>query len=367
MRIPFDEAKAGAAERARGEANAVATARRALELGINHIDTAQGYGNSERLVGLALRELGRGSFHVTTKAPVRASRDVTRKSLDESLARLGVDRIDVLDLHGINSREKLKTALAARGPLTAVREAIEQGIVSHAAFSSHAGPEVIVPALETGAFSAVSLLYGWTYRRNEAAVARAAELDVGVLILSPAEKGGMLFRPPPALEEVCRPFSPLALSHRWALSRKGVTTLAIGPACPAEFDAHASAADGPDDPAPEEAAALARWEQAERQALGATRCTVCFRCLPCPEDVAIPEILRLRNLGRAFGMTEFGAMRYNLLGNGGDWFPGQKADRCNRCGQCLPRCPERLDIPALLDDTHRMLAGAPRKRLWSVG
>ena len=57
-------------------------------------------------------------------------------------------------------------------------------------------------------------------------------------------------------------------------------------------------------------------------------------------------------------------MRYNLLGSGGDWFPGQKADRCTRCGQCLPLCPEKLQIPDLLADTHEILGGEEKKRLW---
>ena len=75
MRIPFREDKVTAGERVRKEANAVATMRRALELGMTHVDTARGYGNSERLVGLGLKELGRDRFVVTTKVSAGRSRD----------------------------------------------------------------------------------------------------------------------------------------------------------------------------------------------------------------------------------------------------------------------------------------------------
>ncbi|NQT94049.1 MAG: aldo/keto reductase [Lentisphaerae bacterium] len=369
MRIPFNEDTITAEERAEKEANAVATVRAAMDAGINHIDTARGYGNSERLVGLALKELGREHFVLSTKISIQPSRDKAREQIDTCLRELGVDHIDVLDLHGINDEETLKVATSPDGCLKAVQEAIENGSVSHAAFSAHAGPEIVIPAMNTGLFSAASLLFWWTYQRHAPSVTRAAELDMGILTLSTSEKGGLLFHTPPRLVEACHPFSPLTLTHRWLLAQPGVTTLAVGPANPDQLAPHLEAvkeaAVNPQDYlADGEAEALERWVEAEKQALGPTRCTVCFRCLPCPKDVNIPEILRLRNLGTAFDMSEFGKMRYNLLGSADNWFPGQKADQCNRCGDCLPRCPENLAIPDLLEDTHAMLLDRPRKRLW---
>ena len=365
MRVPFNEEQASKEERASAEENAVATMCKALDLGVNHVDTARGYGNSERLIGLGLKELGRDKFHVTTKIPIQESREEAKKHIDEALERMCIDRIDVLDLHGINTLEIMRIATDPKGCVAAVQDAIDEGKVGHAAFSSHAGPDVIVPAMETGLFDAVSLHHWWTLPKNAESVARAKELDIGILILSPAEKGGLLFRPTPELKEVCKPFTPLGLTHRWMLAQEGVTTLSVGAANPGEFEAHLAALAGLEHClSGEETAALSKWFQAEKAALGNSRCTLCNKCMPCPQDVAIPQILRLRNLMKAFNLTEFGKMRYNLLGEGGDWFPGQKSDKCNSCGECLPRCPEKLQIPELLAETHDILTGEQKKRLW---
>jgi uncharacterized protein len=63
-------------------------------------------------------------------------------------------------------------------------------------------------------------------------------------------------------------------------------------------------------------------------------------------------------------MSEYGSYRYTMLENAGHWFPGNKGNRCTDCGDCLPRCPEQLNIPALLADAHQKLHGSPRRRLW---
>ena len=108
---------------------------------------------------------------------------------------------------------------------------------------------------------------------------------------------------------------------------------------------------------------VARLKQ-ENERLGSDRCAQCYDCLPCPEAINIPEVLRLRNLAIAHDMKAFGEYRYRMFENAGHWFPGKRGDRCTDCGDCLPRCPEQLDIPRLLRDTHDRLSGPKRRRLW---
>ncbi|MFP4416437.1 MAG: aldo/keto reductase [Fibrobacterota bacterium] len=364
MRIPFKEEGCSKKKREANERNAIETIRAAADLGINHIDTARGYGNSERLVGLGFQEVGRDRFVLTTKIGANTSREDTRRQIDEACGRMQTDHIEIVDVHGINSPESARKTLGESGCARGIHDAIDEGIVSHAAFSSHGEPELIRQTIDSGMFAAVSLLYWYTYQRHAETVAYARKKDLGVLILSPSEKSGMLYDAPEKLRQTCAPHNPLVLAHRWLLSQPAVTTLAIGARNPEDFAAHMPAVENGLALTGSEKAALARWESHQREALGNTFCSICFKCMPCPQDVAIAEILRLRNLAKAYDMKEFGRMRYNLLGNAGDWFPGRQSPACTRCGYCIPRCPLQLNIPELLNETHELLIGKKRKRLW---
>lgn len=371
MRIPPFEGESEDAARER----AFATLRRALDVGINHIETARGYGLSETFIGQAIAQgvIRRDEFLLTTKIPPAESADEFRHALDDSLARLQTDHVDILDVHGINTEELLDLTLRKNGTLTAIRRAVDEGIVGHVGFATHAPLETILRAIKTGEFESVNLHYYYMNQRNRPAVELAASLDMGVFIISPTDKGGQLFNPPSKLVDLCQPISPITWNQRWLLSQPEVHTLSLGAAKPEEFDAHLEGAVG--GPLTEVERAVDERLQMQLKVLENTYCSFCHECLPCPEDVNIPEILRLRNLAIAYDMVEFGRYRYGMFirrdpetgqptGGAGHWFPGRQGDWCTDCGECLPRCPLKLNIPELLRDAHERLSGREGRRLW---
>jgi uncharacterized protein len=353
------------------------TLRRALDVGINHIETARGYGLSEQLIGTALKNgtIRREEFYLTTKIGPNPSADEFRKALEDSMARMNVSHVDNLDIHGVNLQEHVDLCQNKGTCMEAAQKAVAEGLVGHLGFSTHGPLQVIVNAIETDLFESVNLHYYYINQRNLPAVERAIAHDMGVFIISPTDKGGQLFKPSPHLVELSQPWTPIQMNQRWLLAQPTVHTLSLGCERPEEFDAHLEMANREHGPLTEEEQEIfARLERAMGR-LGENYCNFCHACLPCPEDVHIPEILRLHNLTVGFGMEEFGKYRYkmfahkdpetgNRVGGAGHWFPGTDAAFCTDCGDCLPRCPLHLPIPALLHETHTALSGEVGKRLW---
>ncbi|MEL6159000.1 MAG: aldo/keto reductase [Cyanobacteria bacterium J06623_5] len=340
----------------------------AIDRGINHIETAPAYGRSEQLIGRALSALqlnrgdGRAQLTITSKLTPTPEGAQIAPAIEASLDRLQVDYLDCLAIHGINTQTHLdwvtNIMLGAIAPLQS------RGLVRHVGFSTHGPLALIQRAIATNAFSFINLHYNFFFQRNAPAIEQAHQQDMGIFIISPADKAGMLYTPPEQLKTLCAPFDPLLLNYRWLLSDPRITTLSVGPAVPAELAWPLEAADS-DGPLTElERTAIERLNVAMQDRLGSDRCAQCDRCLPCPESINIPEVLRLRNLAVAYDMRAFGQYRYGMFENAGHWFPGRRGDRCTDCGDCLPRCPQQLDIPTLLRDTHNRLRGKQRRRLW---
>jgi len=348
------------------EANAVATTFKAVELGINHIETAKGYGKSEQFIGAAFKaglDRQRDLLIVTTKIPPTKDAGTMRQLIKESLQKLKLDYIDNFDIHGINTWEHVQMVKQPNGCMQAVREAMQAGLIRHVGFSTHGSLEVIMAAIATDLFESVNLHYYYFNQRNAPAIALAHQKDMGVFIISPSDKGGLLYSPPAKLIELCHPYTPVELNDRFLLSDPRIHTLSLGAANPNEFDAHRNVWDQ-DLPLNDLEISLIKNLDTQYLALGSDRCSQCFECLPCPEKINIPEVLRLRNLAIAFDMEEFSKYRYKMFENAGHWFPGAKANKCTDCGDCLPRCPEELNIPNLLRDSHNRFHTQEGKRLW---
>ena len=256
----------------KGQRNLEATILRALELGINHIETARGYGSSEMQLGWILPRLPREKMIVQTKvAPCATAREF-RETFEQSMRNLKLDHVELLSLHGINNAEFLDWSLRKGGCLDEARKLQREGRCRFVGFSTHATTDIILKAVESDGFDYVNVHWYFVNELNWPAVLAARKRDMGVFIISPSDKGGKLYAPPARLRELCAPLSPMQWNDLWCLARPEVHTLSIGAASPGDFDEHVASLEyydrAADIAAPIEAALRAEMERV----LGADWC-----------------------------------------------------------------------------------------------
>jgi aryl-alcohol dehydrogenase-like predicted oxidoreductase len=135
---------------------AVALVHHALDRGCTYLDTAPSYadGVSERRLGLALKGRPRERLVIATKTHTRTERDA-RRDLEGSLARLGVETIDLVQVHAVGDAADLERALSKEGPLAALTKARDEKLVRFLGVTGHRDPAVMRAALERHAFDAV--------------------------------------------------------------------------------------------------------------------------------------------------------------------------------------------------------------------
>ncbi|NNJ70249.1 MAG: aldo/keto reductase, partial [Kiritimatiellales bacterium] len=193
-----------------GQANVEACVYHALEHGINHIETARGYGPSEMQLGWVLQNIDRDKFLMQTKIGVTETAKEFLEKFETSMRYLQLEYVDFLSIHGINTRDLMETSLKKAGCLAAIRQLQKEGRVRFCGFSTHAGPEVVVDTCKTGEFDYVNLHWYFVYDQlHWPMVEAAAKMDLGVFIISPNDKGGMLYNPTPKMSVLCDPLTPM--------------------------------------------------------------------------------------------------------------------------------------------------------------
>jgi predicted aldo/keto reductase-like oxidoreductase len=353
MRLPMIGTGAGARV---DRDQAIPMIRRALEAGVNYVDTAVGYCNqdSQRVVGEALQGW-RDRVVLSTKNPYFGDDEkVWWSHLETSLERLQTSWIDVYHHHGIGWElyaGQIEPRLAGW-----MRKAQRQGLIRHIACSFHDTNAALLKLVGSGYPSVVTVQYNLLDRQLEEGLAAAHAAGIGVVVMGPVAGGrlgdnasvlaglvpGIRQVPELALRFVlANPHVTLALSGMGTLQmvEENVRTCA-DPVALSEADRRSI--DG-------------HLKQLKRMA--DLYCTGCNYCLPCPHGVAIPQIFECFNRGRVYGL--WGSARGGYARIGAD--PAdtlKRADACTGCGLCETKCPQHIKIRDQLREAAAALGEA---------
>lgn len=339
------------------EDKAIPVIQRAYELGVNYFDTAPTYcqKESEVVLGMAIKPW-RDHIILSTKNPIEdASGAHWRERLELSLRKLDVSHIDFYHMWGIDWQEYEERIIAPNGPLFEARRARDEGLIRHISFSFHDKPESLPRLIDTGNFETMLVQYNLLDRANEAGIAHAAKKGLGVVIMGPLG-GGRLAGFSSEINRMipggARSTPELAL--RFVLTNPGVCVALSGMSSVQMVEENAATASRLGPLSDDERARLGQALDETRK-LADLYCTGCGYCMPCPNEVNIPKCFEYMNYYRLYGLKDFAKQAYGKLGKPGQWIKGEPASACLECGECEPKCPQKIPIIAQLKEVAREL------------
>ena len=329
---------------------------RAVDKGMNYIDTAVCYGDSEKVIRRALKSSAglRDKLVIATKWDAGASDTKAEilASLDKSLGRLGVDQVDVMQLHWLGGGHKVPdngiNRLDNPELYLAMEEAKKAGKVRFFGATSHAGDraKILAHAIDKGAFDMLLVkmnVLDFADAGLPALLAKAKQKDIGVVAMKSQPGGGRI----PGAYEKSR-YSIFQANLRWTLEQGGVTSVV-----------HSKL--GTEDAAQDLAigAVQEKLGASDRALLdqyaAALSPDYCRGCADgcttaCPAGVAVPHVLQFAMYDREYGWHERARAHYAELPATGRW-----SEACVGCSACSDACPHGVDAAAGVREARRRL------------
>ena len=309
---------------------------RALDLGINYIDTARGYqgGQNEKMVGSVL-ERRRGETYIGTKCGVSGSVDGIVASVEESLRALRTDVIDIIQFHGIERDEHLTWAPA----IEAFGKLRDQGKVRFVGVTYHTRMAELTRALAKNDFWDTALV-AYNFNTEESlseAIREAAKAGKGIIAMK-TQGGGFQTS---SFEGA----TAHQASLKWVLQNEGVTGAVPGVTTIQQLEEDFAASG--------KRLSLydrLRLEGFARASAGKT-CLMCGDCDgSCPEGVKVREVNRALMYAECYRDAALGKLTYEEIP------PTERASACVSCSGCKVRCRGRLDIAGRMRRAHALLA-----------
>ncbi len=296
---------------------AVKVVERALDLGINLIDTSVYYDDSEIRIGKGIAGR-REELIVVTKCSWRSAK-ATQNALEKSLKQLNTDYIDIWLFHNVSTDEAYKTMLRENESLKIARGAIESEKVRHLGISTHS-MAIAQKAVKSGLFEVILFPFNFvTNHAEEQLVPLAKQHDVGFLAMK-SFAGGQL------------PDADLAIKY---LLQFDTVVPVPGIETVQNIEEIVKVVEGPWKLSDQD------WQRIEaiRAQKGSKLCMWCEYCRPCPKDINVPWVMNIESMWILWGKAGFPGRMLKHIKQGRE---------CDGCGECEDRCPYQLNIRVTL-------------------
>jgi predicted aldo/keto reductase-like oxidoreductase len=361
MRLPLKKQSDGSQKYSDiDEKEAIGMIRYAIDNGVNYIDTAYGYhgGNSELIVGKALKDGYREKVNLATKLPVwmaKKYRDF-EKYLDEQLSKLQTDTIDFYLLHSLNknSWDRIKNLKI----LDFLDEAKDKGKIKYAGFSFHDELPVFKEIIDSYAWDMCQIqlnILDQEYQAGVEGLKYAGQKGIPVVIMEPL-KGGRLAQNIPQdimelWDQVKHKGNHIEWAFRWLYNFPEVTVVLSGVSTMEQLKENIRIfGKAQSNTLTQKDLDLIQQVRELYESKIKVQCTSCNYCVPCPSNVSIPKIFSLYNQASMFNEQEQSSKEYRKLVD-----DKSHALQCVECGTCEGKCPQSLPIIEKLKDAHNYL------------
>jgi hypothetical protein len=357
MRLPFVVDDRGAIN----EVEATRMIRYAIDHGVNYVDTAYPYhkGESEPFIGRVLQDGYRERVKLATKLPiwkVEAPEDFD-KYLNEQLERLQTSHIDFYLLHALNKKH-WKT-VKDHNILDQAEKAIDEGRIHYLGFSFHDEYTLFKEIVDAHDWTFCQIQYNYMdelYQAGTKGLQYAAEKGLAVVVMEPIRGGRLAGIPPQVITDLWNTSpherSPAEWALQWVWDHPEVSLVLSGMSTMGQVKENVISADrsGPHTLTEEELALIGKVRDTYRE-ICPIPCTQCEYCMPCPQNVNIPEILETYNEGIMYNDVDGARRFYQFIKE------EQRADNCIQCGECEEKCPQSIEIRKWLAKAHDLLSG----------
>jgi predicted aldo/keto reductase-like oxidoreductase len=342
------------------EPEAIRMIRYAIDHGVNYLDTAYPYhgGNSERIVGRALKDGYRDKMKIATKMPARmveSANDFDR-IFNEQMERLDIDKIDFYLLHGLNRRSWPK--VRDLGVFRWAEEKMAAGRFEYLGFSFHDELDVFKEIVDAYDWTMCQVQYNYMdieIQAGRKGVEYAANKGLAVVVMEPL-RGGKLGKQPGSVMKVwdsaAQKRSPAEWALLWVLDQPEISVALSGMSTMEQVVENVKVASRSATGmlTGEELALYDRVRDAY-QGLVPIPCTGCEYCMPCPNGVDIPRNFQIYNDAVMYDDMRIGRFYYR----GGRLEEEHRAEQCTECSECVDACPQSIPIPEWLKKIHAEL------------
>ncbi len=338
--------------------NAIHLIRKAIDNGVNYIDTAYPYhnGQSETVIADALKNGYRDKVFISDKLPswLIQKREDMDHYLQEQLERLQTEQIDFYLLHSI--KEDYWSKLESLGILEFLDEAVADGRIKYTGFSFHGELELFFDVIDSYNWDVCQVQYNIVdenYQAGIEGIRYASGKGVGVVIMEPLRGGTLVKTIPHDVQDIWDESPVKRKPVEWALKylwdKEEIDVVLSGMSNNNDLDENLKIAEEgfTNSLTPYENDIIKEVRRVYRFRKQVD-CTQCGYCMPCPQGVDIPGNFLQLNHSYMFQDIENSRMNYYMLLK-----DDERASKCNKCGECEKLCPQMIPIQSTLETVRK--------------